>query len=229
MRVKRRNDGTMEWLFIATVVVLTNVPTVHLSAQHIAIGPQLIFGDYREVSAALHYRGAGIGAGATISWKKLGADVEFSKVKYKPTGDGNPAGQEFDATEIDARLRYYVAGPVSAELGFTNRKVDPEFEAQSLGAITAGARMSYLLGPGVRMNLRGGLLFAAKFSGGGKSSPLGAIELGLGVAADALRGRLRFTGAYEFQRITREANDGSGEVEVPIQQSIGRIGLAIAF
>lgn len=213
---------------LPATAVLAVVAVFHLSAQNVAIGPHLVFGDYREVSAELHYRGTGIGAAATVTWKKLGADVEFSRVKYKPTGDGN-ATQAFDATEIDARLRYYIAGPVSAELGFTNRTVDPEFEAQSLGAIAAGARMSYLLGPGVRMNLRAGMLFAAKFSGGGKSSPLGAIELGLGLTADALRGRVRLTGAYDFQRITREANDGSGEVEVPIQQSVGRVGFAVAF
>ncbi|MDP3910842.1 MAG: hypothetical protein Q8Q14_10680, partial [Gemmatimonadales bacterium] len=160
--------------------------------------------------------------------KKLGAEATVARITYKPTTDGT-ATQEFDATQLDLRLRYYLTGPVSAELGFTSRKVEPEFEAQSVGAVTAGASLSYLLGPGVHMNLRGGLLFGAKFSGGGKSSPLGAIELGLGLGVDALRGRLRVMGNYDFQRITREANDGSGEVEVPIQQSVGRIGLAIVF
>lgn len=199
-----------------------------LPAQEIAIGPQALFGDYREVSSDLHYRGAGGGAILTVGYKKLGADVAVARITYKPTDDGT-ATAEFDATQVDVRLRYYLSGPVSAELGYTSREMEPEFEAQSVGGVTAGARMAYLLGPGVRMSLRGGLLFGARFSGGGKSSPLGAIELGLGIGVDALRGRLRVLGNYDFQRITREANDGSGEVEVPIQQSVGRVGFAIVF
>lgn len=209
--------------------LLAVFPFSRLSAQHVAIGPQIAFGDYREVSSDLHYRGGGIGVTATVTWKKLSADVAMSKVKYKPTNDGT-ATQEFDASELDVRLRYYISGPVSAELGFVNRKADPEFEAQSVGALTAGARMSYLLGPGVQMSLRGGLMFGPKFSGGGKSSALGgALELGLGMTVDALRGRLRFTGDYGFQRISRKTDDGNGEVKVPIQQSLGRLGIAVAF
>lgn len=220
--------GKMERLTVACVMALSVLPSFHLSAQHFTIGPQLVFGDYREVSADLHYRGAGGGVAATFTWKKLNADVAVSKVKYKPKAGA--ATQEFDAREIDVRLRYYISGPVSAELGFVNRKADPEFEAQSVGAVTAGARMAYLLGPGVHMSLRGGLMFGPKFSGGGKASALGgALELGLGMTVDALRGRLRFTGDYGFQRISRKTDDGSGEVNVPIQQSLGRVGLAVAF
>ena len=207
---------------------LLAIPLSGLAAQDVAIGPQALFGDYREVSSDLHYRGTGGGLALAVDYKKLGVEATVAKITYKPTTDGT-ATQEFDATQLDLRLRYYLTGPVSAELGFTSRKVEPEFEAQSIGAVTAGARMAYQLGPGVHMNLRGGLLFGAKFSGGGKSSPLGAIELGLGLGVDALRGRLRVMGNYDFQRITREANDGSGEVEVPIQQSLGRVGFAIVF
>ncbi|MGH7606192.1 MAG: hypothetical protein ACREME_02540 [Gemmatimonadales bacterium] len=211
---------------IMTAMVIQ--PPNPAAAQDVAIGPQVVFGDYREVSADLHYRGAGVGGAASVTWKQFGADVAFFALAYEPTDDGT-ATQAFDATQLDMRLRYYVTGPVSAELGIVNRDVDPEFEAQSLGAVSAGARLAYVLGPGVRMNLRGALLFGAKFSGGGTSSPLGAMELGLSVGVDALRGRLRLTGNYDFQRITRETDDGSGEVEVPIQQSLGRVGVAIVF
>ena len=217
-----------DWTISVICALLAVYPSNRLLAQHVAIGPQVVFGDYREVSADLQYRGAGMGAAATFTWKKLSADVALSKVRYKPSKDGT-ATQEFDASELDVRLRYYVTGPVSAELGFVNRKADPEFEAQSVGAVTAGARMAYLLGPGVRMNLHGGLMFGPKFSGGGKVSALGALELGLGMTVDALRGRVRFTGDYGFQRLTRKTNDGSGEVNVPIQQSLGRLGVAVVF
>jgi len=208
--------------------LLLLVLPVGLAAQHVAIGPQVVFGDYREVSSDLHYRGAGIGAKATLEWKKFSADIALSKVKYKPTGDGT-ATAEFDASEVDIRLRYYISGPVSGELGFVNRKADPEFEAQSVGAITAGAQMAYLLGPGVRMALRGGLMFGAKYSGGGTTSGLGALQLGLGLTVDALHGRVRVTGDYGFQRFSRKTDDGSGPLPAPIQQSLSRVGFAIAF
>lgn len=214
--------------FAAMVAVLSVFPALQLSAQHFSIGPQVAFGDYREASSDLHYRGGGLGAKATLEWKKFSADVVLSKVKYKPVS-GGAATVEFDASEVDVRLRYYISGPVSAELGVINRKADPEFEAQSVGAVTAGAQMAYLLGPGVNMALRGGLMFGAKYSGGGTTSALGALQLGLGLTVDALRGRLLVTGDYGFQRFSRETTNGTTTLAAPIEQSLGRIGFAIAF
>jgi hypothetical protein len=198
------------------------------AAQHVVVGPQAVFGDYREVSSDLHYRGSGGGVAGTFTWKKLSVDASVAGVTYDPAADGT-ATASFKATQFDMRLRYYVTGPVSAEVGFMSRKAKPEFEAQSVGAVRAGARMSYLLGPGVRMGLHGGMLFGSKFSGGGTVSPIGALELGLTMGVDALRGRLRFTGDYDFQRISRKTDDGSGSVDVPIQQSLGRVGVALVF
>ena len=217
----------MEWRIATGIVLLSIIPSFHLSAQHVSIGPQIAFGDYREVSSDLHYRGSGLGAKATLMWRKFSADVVLSKVKYKPKTTAAMA--DFDASEVDIRLRYYVTGPVSAEVGFINRKMDPEFEAQSVGAVTVGARMTYVLGPGVRMSLNGGLLFGSKFSGGGTTSALGALQLGLGITVDALRGRVLATGDYGFQRFSRNTDDGSGALPAPIQQSLGRIGIALAF
>jgi len=211
--------------FAATLLLLL---PAGLAAQHVSIGPQIAFGDYREVSSALHYRGNGLAGKATLEWKKLSADVVLSKVKYKPT-DANSGTSEFDATEIDVRMRYYIRGPFSAEVGFMNRKAAPEFEAQSVGAVTMGAYMGYLLGPGVHMSLNGGLLFGAKYSGGGTTSGLGAVQLGLGLTVDALKGRVKVTGDYGFQTFSRSVDDGSGPLDAPIQQSLGKVGLAIAF
>jgi hypothetical protein len=209
------------------VIILFNSPTIELSAQQFSVGPQIAFGDYRETSAQLSYRGSGLGAKASVVWKKFSADVWLSKIKYKPSG--GTATNEFDASEIDVLVRYYVAGAFSAELGYLNRKAEPEFEAQSMGAMTVGAQMAHLLGPGVRMRLNGGVMFGSKFSGGGLVSELGAVRLGLGLTVDALRGRLRLTGDYDFQSVSRQTDDGSGALSAPIQQSLGRIGLAIAF
>src|SRR2546430_12211137 len=145
------------------IVLLPANPLNALTAQHFSIGPEVAFGDYREVSSDLHYRGVGGGATATVTWRKFSADIAISKVTYKPTSDGT-ATQQFDAREVDVRLRYYVSGPISAELGFVNRKAHPEFEAQSMGAITAGAHLGSLLGPGVHMALSGGLMFGDRKS-----------------------------------------------------------------
>jgi hypothetical protein len=225
----KRFSGWSLWRFAVTgVMFLTAQPFSRLTAQHVSLGPQVVFGDYREVSYDLHYRGSGMGGKASLMWKRFSADVLVSKVTYKPTADAT-ATTPFDATEVDARLRYYISGPISAELGFVNRKADPEFEAQSVGAVTTGAQMAYLLGPGVRMSLDAGLLFGSKFSGGGTTSAIGAMRLGLGITVDALHGRVRATGDYGFQRISRKTNDGSGELPAPIQQSLGRIGLALVL
>jgi hypothetical protein len=199
-----------------------------LSGQRIVVGPQVVFGDYREVSSDLHFRGAGGGVAASFAYKKLGVDVTFSSIEYQPADDGT-AVETFKAQQFDARVRYYIAGPVSAELGVTSRKTDPEFEAQSVGAVRGGVRGSYLLGPGVRMGVRAGMLFGAKFSGGGTARPVGALELGLGLGVDALRGRARLSADYELQRLARTTNDGSGDVDVPIQQTLARMGIAVAF
>lgn len=213
---------------VLIVACLSNIPTFQLSAQHFSVGPQIAFGDYREVSSDLRYNGTGIAARATVEWKKFSAAVVLSKVKYKPDAHGT-ATTEFDASEVDVRLRYYITGPVSGELGFINRKADPEFEAQSVGAVTVGARMAYVLGPGVHMSLNGGLLFGSKFSGGGTTSALGALQLGLGITVDALHGRVLVTGDYGFQRFSRKTDDGSGALPAPIQQSLGKVGFSIAF
>ena len=210
------------------VAFLATLPGATLGAQHLTVGPQVVFGDYREVSSDLHFRGGGVGVAGSFTFKKLGVEASFASVEFKPTDDGT-ATQTFKAKQFDARVRYYIAGPISAEVGVTNRKSDPEFEAQSVGAVRGGVRASYLLGPGVRMGVRAGVLFGAKFSGGGTTSPAGALELGLGVAVEGMRGRLRVSGDYELQRLARTTDNGSGDVDVPIQQTLARIGVAIAF
>ncbi len=211
----------------AFFALVAGLPTV-LAAQHGTVGVQAAFADYREVSSDLHYRGSGGGIVGSFTYKKLGIEASVVGLSYDPVS-GSSGTANFKATQLDVRVRYYVAGPVSAEVGFVNRKMKPEFEAQSVGAVRLGARMSYLLGPGVNMALRAGMLFGSKFSGGGTVSGVGALELGLNMAVDALRGRLRLTGDYDFQRIARTTDGGGGDVPVPIQQAVGRVGLAVAF
>lgn len=207
--------------------LVVGLPTV-LAAQHGSVGVQAVFGDYREVSSDLHYRGSGGGLTASFTFKGLGIEGSIAGITYDPVV-GSTATVSFKATQLDVRVRYLITGPVSAEVGVVNRKAKPEFEAQSMGAVRAGVRIAYPLGPGVQMGLRSGMLFGSKFSGGGTVSGVGALELGLNMAVDALRGRLRFTGDYDFQRVARTTGSGAGKAEVPIQQALGRVGIAVAF
>ena len=68
----------------ACLLALAMVPlsAASLAAQHFSVGPQIAFGDYKEVSPDLHYRGGGIALKATFSWKKMSAEAVASKLQY---------------------------------------------------------------------------------------------------------------------------------------------------
>ncbi len=208
-------------------VVLLALAAGGAAAQTFGIGAQGAFGDYREITSDLHYRGAGYGGTASFGFHKLSGDVAVARVSFDPV-NGSSAGQSFTATQLDARVRWYVANYVSLEVGMVKRTVDPDFAAQSMGAVRVGARGHYAIGPGADLSLRGNYLAGAKFSGGG-SAPL-AMELGLGVSVGAQSGRIRLTGDYAFQRVDRRTNPGgSGEIKVPIQQALARLGIEVGF
>lgn len=201
-------------------------PPLRLSAQMAGVGVHGVFADYREQSSSLHYSGSG---GAVTGWLargKFSADVTFTSVNYDPDSDGT-AIAKFKSTQLDGRVRWFLASGVSAEVGFTKRTVDPEFEAQSVGAVRAGVHGHYLLGPGADITLRANYLAGAKFSGGGKA-PFG-FETGLGLSVGKTNGRFRILGQYEFQRFNRTTNNGGGTLKVPLQQSLARVGLGVGF
>lgn len=208
------------------VVLLTAFPPYRLTAQRVSAGAQGVIADYRETTASLHYRGTGFAGSASFAYSKFSADVAVASVAYEPEADGTGV-EKFDALQIDARARYYVASAVSVEVGFTRRSMDPEFAAQSMRAARVGARASHLIGPGVSVSLRANYLAAARFSGGGKA-PFG-IEVGLGLSVGPWGGPLRLTADYDFQRLNRKTDDGSGELDVPIQQSLARAGVGVTF
>ena len=190
-------------------------------AQRVQAGVQMAFGDYREVSGDLHWRGSGPAAWGSVSLRKLTLEARFAKLSYDPVA-GSSATASFKATQFDGFARYYMANHVSAEVGVTNRKADPEFDAQSMAAVRIGARGSYLLGPGATIALRGNYLAGAKFSGGGKA-PF-AFDIGLSLAVGAVNGRYRLTGDYDFQTAKRKT-----VTDAPLQQTLARIGIAFGF
>ncbi len=209
---------------LAALAVGTSAGPV--AAQALSVGPTLVVGDYREVADDQQYQGAGAGAAMVVTRDRLSIDVALARVTFDPT-DGGEAVESFTARQFDLRVRYYLTGPVSAEAGLMVREVDPDFAAQSAGAVRLGARLSNDIGRGVRLGLRGTYLAGARFSGGGTAP--GGFEIGLGVGGEFLRGRLRVTADYEFQYLNRKTDDGAGAVSVPIQQALLRLGAAVAF
>lgn len=195
-----------------------------LAGQQLDLGVQGAVGTYRETSSSLRFTGAGFGGIAEFSWKKLGAEVAVTRLSFDPADDGS-AVDGFTATQLDARVRYYLANTVSLEVGLLSRQADPEFNAQSLSAIRVGLRSSYPINPSATLVLRAGYLAAAQFSGGGSAGF--AMELGLGARA-LLTSRVQWLADYEFQRFDRKTDPGgSGERSVPIQQWVGRIGVGV--
>lgn len=210
----------------AGVVALLALAQGAASAQQITIGPQAVLASYREVVSGLRYAGIGFGGTMFLRFHKLSAEAAVTRVKLD-TADGSTAAQGFTATQVDAWVAYDVAAYASVEAGVIRRTADPELDAQSVGAVRIGARSFYEIGPGATVTFRANYLAAPKFSGGGWA-PF-SLDLGLGLDV-RLAGRMHGTAAYAFQRINRKTDPGgSGEIDVPIQETVARLGLSLAF
>ena len=194
--------------------------------QQLTIGPQVALSDYREVASGLRYTGTGFGAGATARRDKLSAEASVVHFSFDPAS-GSTATQGFTATQVDAWIAYDVASYASMEVGVLHRSIDPAFDAQAVGAVRVGARSFYELGPGARVSFRADYLAAPKFSGGGRA----AVSLDLGLGLDVrLSARLHGTATYAFDRMNRKTNPGgTGEIDAPLQETLARVGLALAF
>jgi opacity protein-like surface antigen len=195
-------------------------------AQRLTLGPQFALASYREVASGLRYQGTGFGGAVTARYRKLSADATVLRLTLDPT-KGSVATSGFTATEVNAWVAYDVATYASLEVGLIRRTADPEFAAQSVGAVRIGARSFYEIGPGATILFRADYLAAPKFSGGGHATF--SLDLGLGLDV-RLAGRLHGTAAYTFERINRKTNPGGmGELDAPIQETAARVGLAVAF
>jgi opacity protein-like surface antigen len=195
-------------------------------AQRVTLGPQVALASYREVAAGLRYQGTGFGAAVTARYRNLSADASVLRVTLDPT-QGSAATVGFTATEVNAWVVYDVAPYASLEVGLIRRTADPELAAQSVGAVRIGARSFYEIGPGATVLFRAHYLAVPRFSGGGHAGF--SLDLGLGLDV-RLAGRLHGTAAYTFERINRKTNPGgTGDLDAPIQETVARVGLAVAF
>jgi len=190
-------------------------------AQTVTIGVHGALGDYRETSSDLRFKGLGGGFDLTLNWRWLRADASGTSVKYDSTAGS--AFQSFTSKEAKVHVGYAFTPSLIGEVGFVHRSIDPKFTAQEMSAIPIGLRYQAVLGPGAGIGLRGDYLAAASFSGGGSAGL--AVELGLFFWAGPANGRFRFTGDYSFQRLDRE----TGGLKTPIQESLGKLGVAVGF
>ncbi|HVH67954.1 MAG TPA: hypothetical protein VM716_08810 [Gemmatimonadales bacterium] len=211
--------------WMAGLGLLALVPLAATS-QQVTVSPQFVLASYREVASGLSYQGSGFGGALKARYHKLSAEAIVLRVSLDPQS-GSTTTNGFKATEVDAWLDYDVADYASLEVGIIHRTADPEFNAQSLGAVRVGARSTYELGPGASVLFRANYLAAPKFSGGGSASF--SLDLGLGLDV-RLAGQLHGTAGYSFQRVNRKTNPGgTGEIDVPIQGTAARLGLGLAF
>ena len=196
------------------------------AGQLVTVGPQFVLADYREVASGLKYRGSGFGGALWARRDRLSAEAAVVRVTFDPA-DGSAATAGFTATQVDVWVAYDVAAYASVEVGVLHRGADPEFDAQSVGAVRVGARSFYAIGPGATVVFRADYLAAPKFSGGGRA----AVSLDLGLGLDVrLVGRLHGTATYAFSRMNRKTNPGgTGEIDAPIQETEARVGLAVGF
>jgi hypothetical protein len=196
------------------------------AGQLVTVGPQFVLADYREVASGLRYRGSGVGGALWARRDRLSVEAAVVRLSFDPAA-GSTADSGFTATQVDAWVAYDVAGYASVEVGVLHRSADPEFDAQSVGAVRVGGRSFYAIGPGATVVFRADYLAAPKFSGGGRA----AVSLDLGLGLDVrLAGRLHGTATYAFSRMNRKTNPGgTGEIDAPIQETVARVGLALAF
>src|SRR5258708_19906375 len=101
---------TTVFLGFAALVI---VPAVH--DQRVQGGAQVVFGDYREISGDLHWRGSGPGAWGSIQFHKFTLEGRLASVKYVPVAGGS-ATAGFKPTHPDRFPPYYLPNPIFPHL-----------------------------------------------------------------------------------------------------------------
>lgn len=198
-----------------------------LAAQQLTLGAGYALADYQEQAAFLNFKGSGPTATLTVERGRLALRVDASHLDLNPADDAVPPLESFKIDQIGVRLGVRTMSLVAVEAGFFKRSTSPSRAAQSYTAATLGVRAAYPLAPGADVSLRTAYVAGTDFSGGG-SAPFG-IELGLGAAYGPGSGRFRLTGDYEFQRIDRRTDQDGTRLQVPIQSSVARFGIAFRF
>ena len=198
-----------------------------LSAQQITVGAGFAYSDYREQADFLRFSGIGPAALLSVDHGRFALRADAWHLSMEPRSDAAPGLESFTADEFHVRLGVRAVSVVVVEAGYQRRSTSPSRAAQSYSAATLGVRAGYPLAPGAEVSIRTSYVAGTDFSGGG-SAPFG-IELGLSAGYGPGSGRYRLTGDYGFQRIDRRTDQNGTRLKVPIQSSVGRIGIAVRF
>jgi len=196
------------------------------SAQRVSAGVQLAGAEYAEQGASLRFAGAGGSGYLAFGWRRFGLSFAATHLAMQPS-EASDVAEPFDITQTDIRFRVRATELVSVEAGFVHRDIQPLHAAQSMAATRLGAVLNFPLAVGSDVAVRASYLGGGKFSGGG-SAPFG-VEVGLGANYAPWSERVRITGDLEFQRLDRRITSGTELLQAPIQNSIARIGIQLAY
>lgn len=210
-------------MMVCSVWVLAAAP---LAAQQIRVGAGYALADYQEQAAFLHFLGNGPTATLSAAYGRWGLTVDATHLSFNPSGDDTTL-EPFALDQFSARLSMRAMGLVAVQGGFFRRSASPGRGAQSYDALTLGVKAEYPLAPGAEVALRTAYVAGSGFTGGG-SAPFG-IDLGLAVAYGPAKGHFQAIADYEFQRIDRHTDQDGVRLNVPIQTSVARLGLAVRF
>ena len=208
------------------VLAITLVFSQRAAAQQFEVGVQAAGGTYQEQGPSLAFTGWGPSITADGGWRRFGLWLNVLRISYTPS-NADASAEPFDLTQFDGRARYAIDSMWSLEAGYQQQTIAPSSAAQGMSMIPIGGRVTFALAPGARISARADYLAAAKFSGGG-SAPF-SIEIGLNGYYAPNAGKLRFTVDYAFDRIDRQTSSGGTTLDVPIQSSVVRLGVALAF
>lgn len=205
---------------LATAAALAVMPGSSASAQTIRVGVHVVGLTHTEITSARRAEGAGIGGQISARFGRFGVDLSGHAARMDSV-DGGP--KLYDLYQGDLRVSYRVATGLALEIGAGRRLIAPDFAAEEVGLARAGILSEIPLTAIGGVWARGAYLIAPQFSGGGSAGL--AVELGFGAGLGTRNGRFRFRAEYEFQRIDRSVND----VDVPIQTSVGKVGVDVGF
>jgi hypothetical protein len=205
---------------LAVVALLLATP---LRAQHVTADAGYALAHYSEQASTLSFDGSGPTGSVGFEWWRLQAFGEAQQLSLTPPHGSSL--QSFRLTDLTAGVRVHVAPLTSIELAYQHRGISPDGAAESFAALRSAVRADVPLAPSATATVRAGYVGTLSFSGGG-TAPLG-LDLGLGFDYGPGAGHIRVIGRYDFERIDRRTLILSQSHAVPIESSVGMLGLGI--
>lgn len=205
------------------LVIAALVATAPLRAQHVTIDAGYALAHYSEQASSLSFDGSGPAGSVGLSWWRLEAFGEGQELALSPPHGSSL--QSFTLTDLTGGVRVHVAPLVSIEAAYQHRAISPTASAEAFAALRTAIRMDLPLAPGAAVSARAGYVGALDFSGGG-TAPLG-LDLGLGFGYGPGAGHIRVIGRYDLERIDRRTVVLTALHAVPLESSVGMLGIAV--